>query len=94
MHGYNVDSIQADLPQNVRSAKISPAAAVEAIVRKLTDGWDMAQASIAWAKELQEENADRRRTPEPRYKEGDYVWLSLKNITTARPNKKTRLEKR
>ena len=86
-HGYNIDSVQADLPRNVRSAKLSPAAAAEAIVRKLADGWEMAQASIAWAKELQEGNANRRRTPEPRYKEGDYVWLSLKNITTARPNK-------
>lgn len=88
MHGYNVDSIQADLPNNIRNTRLSPAAAAETIVRKLRDGWETAQASIAWAKEKQEEYTNRKRSPEPRYKEGDYVWLALKNISTARPNKK------
>lgn len=48
----------------------------------------MAQASIAYAKGIQEEYANKGRAPNPAYKEGDFVWLSLRNVHTNRPNKK------
>ena len=40
--GYNVDSVQAGLPKNIRNAKMSPAAAAESMVRKLTERWELA----------------------------------------------------
>ena len=37
---------------------------------------------------MQKKQTNCKHTPEPRYKKGDYIWLSLRNISTARPNKK------
>ena len=46
------------------------------------------RSEIALAQASMEEQANRNRTPAPRYKVGDQVWLSTANIKTQRPSKK------
>lgn len=43
---------------------------------------------MAWAQAVYAEKADRKRTPAPAYKVGDYVWANLKNMRTHRQSKK------
>ena len=50
--------------------------------------WDNLQAEIKLSQIRMEEFANRKRDPAPMYKNGDYVWLNMKNIRTTRPSKK------
>lgn len=45
-------------------------------------------ACMQWAQAIQKDNVHRKRTTTPNYKEEDKVWVSTRNITTARPSKK------
>lgn len=46
------------------------------------------RAEMSRAQAIQAENGDRRRTPAPIFRPGDWVWLDARNITTRRPSKK------
>ncbi|CBF71484.1 uncharacterized protein ANIA_10846 [Aspergillus nidulans FGSC A4] len=60
----------------------------EAIVRKVKEALDWAQASMAYSQQNAENQANKHRSPATNYQVGDKVWLSLKNICTDRPSKK------
>jgi transposase InsO family protein len=88
-HGYNLSPFQPhedldDLSETPRS----PIQKAEAIVRKLAEARDWAHASIAYTNQIMEANANRHRDPAPKYRQGDHVWLSLKNVQTDRPCRK------
>ena len=78
-HGYHVNAIQ-----NVSQDSIVPASTgkdrAESFVKRLNDITNFMQAAMAAVQERSKENADKRRQPAPRYKNGDNVWLLLKNI--------------
>jgi hypothetical protein len=90
IHGYNVDPIQIDeeLEERNESARLSPIARGEQVVKKLIDARNWAEAAIAVAQQTQEQHANRHRQPAAQFKVGDKVWLNLKNIKTDRPSKK------
>src|SRR5437762_3252591 len=60
----------------------------EAFIARLVEAQDWAQAAIATAQERQQDHANRSRQPAPVCREGDQVWLNLRNVKTERPNKK------
>ncbi|KAI0998731.1 hypothetical protein K3495_g9465 [Podosphaera aphanis] len=43
---------------------------------------------MAWRQQIMEESANRGRQQAQIFKEGDNVWLNLRNVTTPRPSKK------
>lgn len=88
MHGYHVSPIILDDPPLPRSQNESPIQKGEAIVQKLIQAREWAQASMAMAQQIQEESANRTRQQSYQFKKGDKVWLNLKNIRTDRPTKK------
>jgi hypothetical protein len=54
-------------------------------IKKVTE---LCQASMAASNQQQEETANARRNPAPIFKEGDKVWLDIRNYMTDRPKKK------
>ncbi|CEJ61941.1 hypothetical protein PMG11_03668 [Penicillium brasilianum] len=87
-HGYHVDPIGIDEAGQLEGALTPPRKAGETFVNRLREATDWAQAAIASAQALQEEQANRRRQAAPVYKKDDWVWLNLRNIRTRRPSKK------
>lgn len=87
-HGYHIDPIGIDEAGQLQDALTSPEKAGEAFVNRLREATDWAQAAIASAQALQEEQANRRRQAAPIYKKDDWVWLNLRNVRTQRPSKK------
>jgi hypothetical protein len=86
-HGYHVEPVVLDEELRTTEPR-TPTEKGEAIVRKLAEVTEWAQASMATAQQTQEDQANRTRQQAPRFKKGDKVWLSLKNIRTKRPSKK------
>ncbi|OKP10450.1 hypothetical protein PENSUB_4119, partial [Penicillium subrubescens] len=72
----------------LEDALTPPRKAGETFVNRLREATDWAQAAIASAQALQEEQANRRRQAAPVYKKDDWVWLNLRNVRTQRPSKK------
>lgn len=89
-HGYNLSPFEPSRPIQdlAQGSPRSPIQKGEAIVRTIKEGLDWAHASLAWAQQEMEHQANRSRAPAPEYRTGDYVWLKLKNIKTDRPSKK------
>ncbi|OKO99443.1 Transposon Ty3-I Gag-Pol polyprotein, partial [Penicillium subrubescens] len=87
-HGYHVDPIGIDEAGQLEDALTPPRKAGETFVNRLREATDWAQAAIASAQALQEEQANRRRQAAPVYKKDDWVWLNLRNVRTQRPSKK------
>lgn len=56
--------------------------------RDMSQVFDLLQAEMKRSQVIQEESANKHRTPSPRYIVGDKVWLSTKNLQTQRPSKK------
>ncbi len=85
-HGYHVSPIpEVTAPEG---RKGSPKEVGEAFISRLHEATDWAQAAIAIAQDRQQEYANKSKTPAPVYREGDLVWLNLKNVKTDRPCKK------
>jgi hypothetical protein len=89
-HGYNPSPFQTreDVDRNSTDAPKSPIQQGETIVRTIRGALDWAQASLTYTQQSMEQQANKSRAPAPEYRVGDQVWLTLKNITTDRPNKK------
>ncbi|KAH0603181.1 uncharacterized protein H6S33_008185 [Morchella sextelata] len=58
------------------------------IAREMKDVVDFLKKEMFRAQRIQEESANRNRTPAPRYHLGDKVFLSTRHILTKRPSKK------
>ena len=86
-HGYHVDPIGIEVA-NVTEGTTGPGRAGEVFVKRLRDATDWAQAAIAIAQDRQQEQANRSRQAAPVYREGDQVWLNLRNIRSQRRSKK------
>lgn len=71
--------------ESTRKPKI---AAAEEFTKTMKIAWEEAEATLLKAKDDMKRFADRRHSEAPEYKTGDWVWFSLKNITTNQPSKK------
>ena len=89
-HGYNPSPFTLTEDPNALAEEParSPIQKGEAIVRTITESLDWAQAAMAHSQQEMERQANRQRDPAPAYKQGDHVWLNMKNIRTERPCKK------
>ncbi|KAH0602336.1 uncharacterized protein H6S33_009787 [Morchella sextelata] len=58
------------------------------IAREMNDVMDFVREEMFRAQKIQEESANRNRTPAPRYHLGDKVFLSTRHILTKLPSKK------
>lgn len=86
LHGYDLSPIQqTEVPT---APSTTPAGQAMNFLRHLKEGMEWTQAAIAYAQQRQQEDANRSRRPAERFKVGDEVWLSLRNIKTNRPSKK------
>ncbi|KAJ6436050.1 hypothetical protein O9K51_11425 [Purpureocillium lavendulum] len=85
-HGYHMDPIQL---KEDRPAATKPGQKIaEDFVARIQEASDWAQAAIAWAQDRQERAANKHKKAAPNYKVGDWVFLDLRNVKTARPSKK------
>ncbi|KAI0996428.1 hypothetical protein K3495_g11753 [Podosphaera aphanis] len=55
---------------------------------KMKEVLEILKTNLNFTKAQQEESASKNRSPAPAYRVGDLVFLSTRNITTARPSKK------
>ena len=74
------------LPRMPAAERINRESAMKR-ARQMEEIWNFAKDQIKGAQATQKKNADRHRR-EVDFEVGDYVWLSLKEYKTARPNKK------
>jgi hypothetical protein len=89
MHGYHNEPIQLHEDRTVQNRPRKDGEALaEDSIQRLQDATWWAQTAIAMAQERQEHYANRTRTAAPQYKEGDWVFINLKNVKTTRPSKK------
>jgi hypothetical protein len=58
------------------------------MVDKMRDITEFIREEMIWAQALQQEYANRKRSPAPAYQIGDKVWLNARNIRTERASKK------
>jgi transposase InsO family protein len=84
--GFEVDPVRMETDDT--PSRISPKGRTSQFAAHLREGIDLAQAAMAFAQQGQEDSANRRRRAAERYKVGDEVWLSLRNVKTDRPSKK------
>ena len=87
-HGYDVRAIEILASYDCENKASNPKERGEAMVAKMKEAYEWAQAAMAVAQQTQEEYANQGRTAPMTYKVGDKVWLHLKNLTTDRPCKK------
>jgi hypothetical protein len=87
-HGYNMDVVQLEGELQSYVVTESPTQKADNLVRRLRDASQWAQAAMATAQQVQEEQANRSRDQAMSYKIGDKVWLNLKNVRTSRLSKK------
>lgn len=84
-HGYHAEPVQR--AERV-SANSSPAADAESFVQRINEAQEYAQAAMAWSQQRMEDDANRSRQAAEVLKEGDKVWLNLRNISTPQLSKK------
>lgn len=90
-HGYDVRAIETNPSlddDGRRNVNPNPAQQGEAMVAKMKEACEWAQAAMAAAQQIQQDYANRGREAPITYKVGDKVWLHLKNFATDRPCKK------
>ncbi|KAF7566012.1 hypothetical protein PtrM4_054460 [Pyrenophora tritici-repentis] len=89
MHGYHNEPIQLVEERTIQNRpKKDGEVLAESFLQRLQDATEWAQAAIAMTQEKQQYQANKARTAAPRYKEGDWVFLNLRNVKTTRPSKK------
>jgi hypothetical protein len=83
-HRYNLSPFTPtkEVEQLAEEPAKSPIQKGEAIVQKVKEALDWAQASMAYSQQNTENQANKHRSLATNYQVGDKVWLSLKNICT------------
>jgi len=86
LNGYDLDLLgRIDLPETTKkSEKGSAVHFLDHLKRDV----ELTQAAIAWTQQRVKEASDLSRRPAERFKVGDKVWFSLRNVKTNRPSKK------
>jgi reverse transcriptase-like protein/integrase-like protein len=85
-HGYHMNPVQL---KDDRPAPKKPGQKIaEDFVARIQEASEWAQAAIAWTQDRQEQTANKHKKAAPNYKAGDWVYLDLRNVKTARPSKK------
>jgi len=87
-HGYHMEPLQLFEELGPEQPGKSPVQKADQIVRRMKEATEWAQMAMAVAQEAQEETSNRKRQQSYDFKEGDKVWLNLKNVRTDRPCKK------
>ena len=85
-HGYDACPISTSSEEIY--AVGTPAERGLLVIDKLKEAHEFAQTAMVVAQQSQEKYANLHREESISYKEGDKVWLNLKNISTDRPSKK------
>ncbi|OAT01896.1 uncharacterized protein BDCG_17271 [Blastomyces dermatitidis ER-3] len=86
-HSYHMEVLNLLETTQFTPDPRSPIQIADNIVMKLRDARDWAEASMATAKQDQEDQTNVHRDPAEHYKIGDLVWLNLKNIQTTHPSR-------
>ncbi|KAI0992141.1 hypothetical protein K3495_g16045, partial [Podosphaera aphanis] len=84
-HGYYVEPIQQVEEIGTPS---EPAKRAQIFVKRLREAEELAQAAMASAQHSMEEYSNRSRKEAEQFREGDLVWLTLRNIETPQLSKK------
>lgn len=79
MHGYNIEPLKLHRDIGKLSARRSPVAQADAVIRKLRNAREWVQSAMANAQQIMEESTTKKRQQAPSFKVGDKVWLNLKN---------------
>jgi RNase H-like domain found in reverse transcriptase/Reverse transcriptase (RNA-dependent DNA polymerase)/Integrase zinc binding domain len=82
-HGYHANigsSIQLPEATDRAGPARNPLESARAIVQKIQQCSELAQSTMAYAQQRQQEIANKKRDPTPSYRVGDEVWLDLRNI--------------
>ena len=87
-HGYSADPLDLEDIYEDNTARDSPIAKAERVVRKLRDAREWAQSAMAATQQIVEKAVNEHRQEGPKYKVNDKVWLDLRNVRTDRPSKK------
>lgn len=88
IHGYDANVVTTTEDRSELGARTSPRIAGQDMVEKLHEAQEFAQSAMAVAQQTQEHHANKQRDVPFTFKEGDKVWLNLKNIATERPSRK------
>jgi hypothetical protein len=87
MHGYHNEPIKLVEDRMVQDrARKDGETLAECFLERLQNASEWAQAAMAMAQEKQQQQANKTRTAAPQYKEGDWVFLNLRNVKTMRPS--------
>jgi len=82
-HGYHANtgsSIRLPEATDRDGPPRNPLESARAVVQKIQQCTELAQSTMAYAQQRQQEIADKKRDPTPSYRAGDEVWLDLRNI--------------
>lgn len=87
-HGYHMEPLQLFEEMGPVQSGKSLVQKVDQIVWKIKEATEWAQMAMAVAQQAQEETTNWKWQQSYDFKEGDKVWLNLKNVCTDRPCKK------
>ena len=91
-HGYHMSPFLSKSESDYSNISVSKFSTksrqADAFLQKLEEGQAFAQAAMAWRQQIMEDSSNKKRQQAEIFKEGDLVWLNLRNVATPRPSKK------
>jgi transposase InsO family protein/predicted aspartyl protease len=86
LNGYTISAIQA--PVGTTRSRTNPKGRAVLFAEHLRDGMMLTQAAIAYAQQRQQDATNRSRRPAEKFRVGDKVWFSMRNVKTVRASRK------